>query len=408
MARLRKSALAFDAITLEGSLISPGKLAEVAERRAGEQSEADYHIPKGLTLRDETARYFRIGQALFRELFSGAHPSQQATIRFTHELLRDVFGFGDIHPVTGPKVKDDRSYILQLEALQNRVPVVVVPPSDDIDHASAHLSNERRRSAATAIQDWLNAEQNVLWGLCCNGERLRLLRDNESLTRPAYIEANLRQLFEAEDFAGFSALWLMLHASRFGRPGTPVTDCALERWREAGGKEGLAARARLSVGVKDALQALGNGFLSHPANSILRDRLTQGQLPLPDFFNELLRLVYRLIFLLAAEDRDLLHPADTPPRRPTSSTLTGTRSVPSATAPSAAVDGISSMTAGRVCRSSSALSDMVSHGLASQPLAVCSRNGIRPISIRHASPTALSWRPSSDSPGSAKRARFCR
>ncbi len=312
MARLRKSALAFDAITLEGSLISPAKLAEVAERRASEQSDADYHIPKGLTLRDETARYFRIGQALFRELFAGSHPSQQATIRFTQELLRDVFGFADIQPVTEPKVKDDRTYILQLEALQGRVPIVVVPPSDDLDHASTHLSSERRRSAATAIQDWLNAEDNALWGLCCNGERLRLLRDNESLTRPAYIEANLRQLFEAEDFAGFAALWLMLHASRFGRPGTPVTDCALERWREAGGKEGLAARARLSVGVKDALQALGNGFLSHPANSALRDRLTQGQLPLPDFFNELLRLVYRLIFLLAAEDRDLLHPPDTP------------------------------------------------------------------------------------------------
>jgi len=35
-------------------------------------------------------------------------------------------------------------------------------------------------------------------------------------------------------------------------------------------------------------------------------------LPLPDFFNELLRLVYRLIFLLAAEDRGLLHAPDAP------------------------------------------------------------------------------------------------
>src|ERR1039458_9777513 len=96
MARVRKSELAFDAITLEGSLISPAKLAAVAERKATEQTDADYRIPKGLTLRDETARYFRIGQALFRELFAGAHPSQQSTTRFTQELLRDVFGFTDI------------------------------------------------------------------------------------------------------------------------------------------------------------------------------------------------------------------------------------------------------------------------------------------------------------------------
>jgi hypothetical protein len=109
MASVRKSELAFDAITLEGSLISPAKLAVVAALKATEQKEADYHIPKGLTLRDETARYFRIGQALFRELFAGAHPSQQATIRFTHELLRDVFGFSDIEAVAAPKIHDDRS-----------------------------------------------------------------------------------------------------------------------------------------------------------------------------------------------------------------------------------------------------------------------------------------------------------
>lgn len=310
MARVRKSELAFDAITLEGSLISPAKLAEVADRKAGEQSDADYHIPKGLTLRDETARYFRIGQALFSELFAGKHPSEQATTRFTQELLRDVFGFADIDVVSAPKVHGDRTYIISLEALKGRVPVVVVPPSDDLDRASTHLSHDRRRSAATSLQDWLNAEENALWGLCCNGEHLRLLRDNESLTRPAYLEANLRQIFENEDYAGFAVLWLIIHASRFGRSGTPATDCALERWREAGSKEGLAARDRLSDGFRQALLALGDGFLSHASNSELRDRLTGGQLPLQDFFNELLRLVYRLIFLFVAEDRGLLHVPD--------------------------------------------------------------------------------------------------
>lgn len=44
----------------------------------------------------------------------------------------------------------------------------------------------------------------------------------------------------------------------------------------------------------------------------MRERLTGGQLPLQDFFNELLRLVYRLIFLFVAEDRGLLHAPDAP------------------------------------------------------------------------------------------------
>src|SRR5690606_11664089 len=127
-----------------------------------------------------------------------------------------------------------------------------------------------------------------------------LVRDNASLTRPAYIEADLRQMAEAEAFADFTALWLLAHASRFGAPGTPPTDCALERWREAGSREGLAARDRLRQGVEAALRALGIGFLSHPSNGELRQRVQRGELPLPDFFGQLLRLVYRLIFLLAA------------------------------------------------------------------------------------------------------------
>ncbi len=44
----------------------------------------------------------------------------------------------------------------------------------------------------------------------------------------------------------------------------------------------------------------------------MRERLASGALPLPEYFGQLLRLVYRLIFLLAAEDRNLLHPPTAP------------------------------------------------------------------------------------------------
>jgi hypothetical protein len=86
--------------------------------------------------------------------------------------------------------------------------------------------------------------------LAANGLNLRLTRDNASLTRPAYIEADLKRVFEGEDFADFTALWLLLHASRFGTAGAPPSDCPLERWREAGQKEGVAAR-KLRGGVEE-------------------------------------------------------------------------------------------------------------------------------------------------------------
>ncbi len=308
MARAKSQPFAFDAITIEGGLISPVMLARVSTREAGEQTEADYAVPKGLTVRDEIARYFRIGQALFREAFATPTPAIAKTVSFTEDLLRDVFGFRDIKRV-GSRNVGGHLYALTLEGLDGRVPVVVVPPADELDRASQHLPTDgRRRSASSALQDWLNANDEALWGLCCNGERLRLLRDNASLTRPAYIEANLRQIFETEDFASFAALWLLLHASRFGGASKPPTDAPLERWRDAGAKEGLTARDRLRDGVEAALLALGNGFLSSSANTDLRKRVVDGRLPLPDFFAQLLRLVYRLIFLMVAEDRGLLHP----------------------------------------------------------------------------------------------------
>ncbi|HET6378718.1 MAG TPA: N-6 DNA methylase [Methylocella sp.] len=304
-------ALSFDALTVEGALISPAMLARIAAHQADEQTEADYGVPKGLTLRDEIARYFRIGQALLASLAASETPSHAATVKFGEELLRDVLGFADLKRA-GVRTLGERQFAVTLEGLSGRVPIVIVPPSDELDRPSEHLpTDSRRRSAASAIQDLLNASEECRWGLCSNGFRLRLVRDNQSLTRPAFIEADLRTIFEEENFADFTALWLLLHASRFGRPGTPPADCALERWREAGLKEGVAARDRLRDGVEAALLSFGNGFLAHPDNGPLREKLHSDELPLSDYFGQLLRLVYRLIFLLAAEDRDLLHPPGT-------------------------------------------------------------------------------------------------
>ncbi len=67
MARVRNPRSVLTQSTSKGSLLSPSKFAAIAERKdTTEQTDADYAIPKGLNLRDETARYFRIGQALFR------------------------------------------------------------------------------------------------------------------------------------------------------------------------------------------------------------------------------------------------------------------------------------------------------------------------------------------------------
>ena len=63
----RDAALEFDGIHIEGGLLPAEWLANIATLRAVHQSPADYGIPKGLNLRDEVGRYWRIAQAHWSE-----------------------------------------------------------------------------------------------------------------------------------------------------------------------------------------------------------------------------------------------------------------------------------------------------------------------------------------------------
>ena len=288
---------AWPSLTLEGNLIAPALIASIDRRQAPEQTEEDYRIRKGLTIREEISTAFRVGQFHFDAFAKLQNSSVEATRRFVRGFLTETFGFDELVPAAGAI-----SFLAS-----GRVPVVVVPPSDEkLDRRSATLSTDRSRSPALALQDYLNDSDSALWGLVTNGSVIRLMRDNASLTRPAYIEADLAQIFTNEDAASFAVLWSLIHRTRFGIAGAPITDCALERWREAGSREGEAARDRLAAQVEIALKVLGSGFLE--ANPDLAARLTSGEVNLTEWFNELLRLVYRLIFLMVAEDRNLLHP----------------------------------------------------------------------------------------------------
>lgn len=292
---------AWPSLTLEGNLIAPAMVAQIAAPGEAEETRAGYRVRKGLTIREEISTAFRVGQSHFDAFAQLENPSADATARFVKAFLTETFGYDDLSEGTG----------VTAFIAGNRVPVVVVPPCEEkLDRRSPTLSVDRSRSPAFALQDYLNDHDDALWGLVTNGTQIRLMRDNASLTRPAYIEADLAQIFTTEDAASFAILWLLIHRTRFGTAGTPATDCALERWRDAGAKEGEAARDKLAGQVEKALKILGSGFLE--ANPDLAARLTSGELNLTEWFNELLRLVYRLIFLMVAEDRALLHPENAP------------------------------------------------------------------------------------------------
>lgn len=322
MARKKTTTLAYNAIRIEGGLIPADELTRLTtlvDPAATEQAEAHYRISRGLKLRDEIGRDFKIAltlwqdfQALRKRTDVNAH---EVTVReLLLPLMRDVLHFADIGRCAATETSG-HSYAIGHAAEGGRVPLVFAAHDQPLDAATERFGEAhpdtgkvRRRSPYMLAQEALNASDTSLWAIVTNGLTLRILRDNPSLTRPAYVEVDLESLFNEELHPDFTAFWLLAHASRFGTPSGEPTNCVWERWRATGQAAGVTVRTNLRYQVADALRALGTGFLSHPANGRLRAALQRlegedGALCRQAFFEELLRLVYRLIFLSTVEDR---------------------------------------------------------------------------------------------------------
>src|SRR5208282_4721265 len=53
-----------------------------------------------------------------------------------------------------------------------------------------------------------SSREAALWGMATDGLTWRILRDNESITRPGYIEIDLARIFRDDLYSDFSAFWL--------------------------------------------------------------------------------------------------------------------------------------------------------------------------------------------------------
>ncbi|WP_310637702.1 Eco57I restriction-modification methylase domain-containing protein [Delftia acidovorans] len=317
MKRIRNSkhqaTLNLPTIQLEGSLFLPDQLEKAAQGRAQSQTEVDYGVPKGVKLKDEYSRAFQIACAQWQhfaaQLDRADVDAQRLTSGFVSELLRDALGYAPIQPTTSVKVG---AMAYPVNVMAGHMAVLVAPHQLVLDDADPRFavagSGNRKKSAFQAMQELLNASPEHTWGIVSNGKQLRLLRDAASLTRPTYLEFDLADLLGGQRYAEFANVWRLLHGSRAPQSGGAA--CVWEQWREAGKAEGTRVRDGLRNGVEKALLTFGEGFLQHPANDALRAALHDGSLSKDAYFQQLLRLIYRLIFIFTVEERGVLHPVD--------------------------------------------------------------------------------------------------
>jgi len=315
--------VSFQALELKGSLLPASLLEEVSKLNRPKElllEGHDYDLSRGERLRDRIDAAWVLTKVLWEEYGNLRERVGQSTagLHFGLRLLKEVFGWSGVEPCHGWQHGESR-YPITHRAFGGAVPLILRGvDAGDLDRAGKQFGqDERKRTPHSCLQECLNADDSANWGVLLSGDRLRLLHDNPSLVKPAYLAADLELLIEGERFDEFSVLWLLMHASRFQHPKTG--SCVLDDWKQKAEESGERVLGALRGGVQSALESLGWGFLNHPANGALREALQTGQLSRQQFHEQLLRLVYRFLFLFTAEDRDLLFPrdlkADDPRRR---------------------------------------------------------------------------------------------
>ncbi|MDZ7704224.1 MAG: N-6 DNA methylase [Trueperaceae bacterium] len=222
----------------------------------------------------------------------------------------------------------------------------LLDPATDLD---TKPPKRGAKSPQALVQSYLNQDPTQQWAIVSNGAVWRLVREYFHVSQPGFVEFNLVQMFETRDYDEFRSLFRLSHASRFlpaegslsvaavvESEAETLAEALAERdegdedadegvdadtdadeeveerapqevtvWLEHcyrhARQEGSRAEVSLRQNVTRALEVLGNGLLT----PTLREKLEDPE-RLDEYYRQLLRVIYRCIFLLFAEQRGLV------------------------------------------------------------------------------------------------------
>lgn len=305
----RPQRLGLSAVRSEGAILPPSILQRIhrEDPSLGGMTPDDFGL-SGLRVREAASQAWNSLQAPWRafqaerERLSATAPTAGVTrTRWLNQIAK-ALDYGAIDPLSDSVKLEGREF--PVSHLYRHTPIHWVGFRIDLDHRTPGEKGAARMSPHGLVQLLLNASGDYLWGFVSNGLKWRILRDDNSLSRQSMVEFDLEAIFEGQLYDEFLLFYLLCHQTRV-RAEKPE-ECWLERWSQAAANEGKRALDTLRNGVEKAIETLGQGFLRHPANQALRQSLRDGTLEKQVYYRQLLRMVYRLLFLFVAEDRNLL------------------------------------------------------------------------------------------------------
>ena len=280
---------------IEGNLIAGDYLADLVTGSIKGQSPEDFGFAKADKLADEIATVWGEAKKFWAGFKKSREESSFSELGTTETrkawVVPLLYNLGYLPTFRGEaEIVDEQSF-----AISHRAGDVVVAKATTTgtNTAPIHIAGcnvkldkkppNARMSAHGLVLEYLNRTEH-LWGIVTNGLQWRLLRDSSLMTRLTYIEFDLEQILEGENFAEFGLFYRLFHRSRLPIGMDDAHECLLEFYHQETLQQGGRVRDRLRDGVERAIAHLGNGFLQHPKNQVLRDKFTAKEISDRDFY----------------------------------------------------------------------------------------------------------------------------
>ena len=198
----------FQTIRSEGGLLPTDVLTKVVagDKELDGTSPTHYSLPEGERLNEAiTQSWSRLRRHWndFKQataMLAEGESSEGLTNEKWNIPLFSELGFGRLPASAGPEI-DGKHY--PIKRFFGSVPVHLIGFTTDLDRRSAGVRGAAQSNPHGMIQEFLNRSDDNLWAILSNGKKLRILRDNNAISRQTFVEFDLESMFDGEVYSDF-------------------------------------------------------------------------------------------------------------------------------------------------------------------------------------------------------------
>ena len=305
--------MTYPSIRIEGQILSADLIDAIEQGNKHSQDARDFGFETRTSVKNEIADAWAAARSfwtIYQNKLAKLDETSAATTETRNLWLSPLLSQLGYQPelATAAEVNGKTYAISHRDHSRDGLPIHVMGWGDEMDKRRVGVN---RLSPHATLQEYLNVTEH-LYGLVSNGRQLRLLRDSSRLIKLTYLEFDLQRMFEEELYADFAILFRLLHASRLPQDQASVSSSIIERYHLDALESGSRIREGLRDAVEDAMHGIANGLLSQEKNTSLQELVENEKLTAQELHHALLRLIYRLLFLMVIEERNLVHPASVP------------------------------------------------------------------------------------------------